>query len=233
MLSTVCKVAFATYILSSFKSLPGVYFLRFYHRIVQNIIFKTNVKHNAKILQSHPLGAMAQTKLTTYASPFECDLYLHKNNATYFTELDISRGDLMTKIFQKMFVESKNPLTPKGSWPYLPVANVFTNFLKQINPFEKYNVYSSVICWDDKWIYVLSRFTKNNDKVLCSISLTKYVFKNGRKTINPRDALIYCGLYNDEVEARSKLNYNLLTTKCGFHETEPLEKINFSEFIVI
>lgn len=233
MLCTAVQIAMCTYLLSSIKSLPGVYFIRFYYRIVQNIVFKKNFKHNAKVLQSHPLGAMSQTKISTYASPFECDFYLHKNNATYFTELDVSRGDLMTKIFQKMFVESKNDLTPGGSWPYLPVANVFTNFLKEISPFERYNVYSSVICWDDKWIYVLSRFTKRNDKVLCSISLTKYVFKDGRKTINPRDALKYCGLYTEEVEERSNKNYDLLTKRCGFHETEPLENMDFSDFLTI
>lgn len=124
----------------------------------------------------------------------------------------------MCKIFQKLILNSKH-------WPYVPVANVFTNFLREIKPFEKYVVTSSILCWDQKWIYVMSKFTKSNGKVLCSLSITKYVLKDGRKTINPKEALEACGIYNDEVAKVSEENLKLLTEKCGFHETKPLEEL--------
>lgn len=219
---TSLKYLFALYLLSSYKSLPGAYFIRFYSQIIPVVIlpYITGKKTaNIKKLASSKYGVFAHTELSTYASPFECDFYFHKSNSTYFEELDISRANLMSKIFQRLVLNSKK-------WPYIPVANVFTNFLKEIKPFEKYQVTSNILCWDEKWIYVLSRFTKKQGKVLCSISLTKYVLKDGGKTIIPQEALEFCHLYNEEVAKISAKNLQLLTEQCGFHETRPLQVLD-------
>lgn len=222
ILKGALKLIAALYLLSSYKSLPGAYFIRFYSTIFPNIVlpyltgFRTK---NLKKLAGSKYGSFGASTMSTYASPFECDFYLHKSNSTYFEELDISRSDLMTKVFQKLFFKSKH-------WPYIPVANVFTNFLKEIRPFERYAVTSQIFCWDEKWIYVMSRFTKKNGTVLCSLSLTKYVLKDGRKTISPESALEICGLYNKEVAEISAKNLKLLTEQSGFHETKLLEALN-------
>lgn len=219
---TLLKYLSVLYFLSSYKSLPCAYFFRFYYHIIPTIFlpYITGRKTaNIAKLASNRYGCFGHTELSTYVSPFECDFYFHKSNSTYFEELDISRADLMCKIFQKLMLNSKK-------WPYIPVANVFTNFLKELKPFEKYLVTSRILCWDEKWIYVLSRFTKNNGKILCSISLTKYVLKDGRKTISPKEALEFCDLYNEEVAKISEKNLVLLTEHCGFHETKPLEALD-------
>lgn len=236
LISTLFKYGFYAYLLLSYKSLPGAYFIRFYRKAIGNILipFLFGSKGDAGAmeevqarLQQDKFGAFAQTKLSTYVAPWDCDLYLHKNNATYFEDLDISRCDVMTKIFHGLFA------TKEKAWPYVPVANVFTNYMKELKPFESYNIYSSILCWDQKWIYVISRFTKNNDKTLCSISLTKYVLKDKRKTIPPKDALIECKLWNEEVEALNAKQFQILTKECGFHETTPLEEMDFSKFLTI
>lgn len=222
----ILAILFIIYLVSSFKSLPGAYFFRFYYYTFGNIIspyFFGKDTAIIKKLQSNKYGCFAYAELDTYASPFECDFYFHKSNSTYFEELDISRGDLMTKIFQKLFINAKK-------WPYVPVANVFTNFLKEIKPFQKYAVKSSILCWDNKWIYVMSKFTTNNGKNLCSLSLTKYVLRDGRKTIPPSEALEFCGLYNEEVEKISARNLEILTKQSGFHETTPIEQLDHEYF---
>lgn len=78
----------------------------------------------------------------------------------------------------------------------------------------------------------MSRFTKKKRTVLCSLSLTKYVLKDGRKTISPKDALDICGLYNEEVASISAKNLELLTEQSGFHETKPLEGLKH-EYLTI
>ncbi|SCW03712.1 LAFE_0G16556g1_1 [Lachancea fermentati] len=206
---------------STYKSLPGAYFLRFYYYVIRDILIpQISGKQSKTItqLQKDKFGCFAYTTLSTYASLFECDFYLHKSNSTYFEELDISRTDLMAKIFQKLFTTSKR-------YPYVPVANVFTNFLKEIKPYQPYEVKSCIFCWDEKWIYVMSRFYIEKGSRLASLSLTKYVLKDGRKTITPRDALEICGLYNKDVEKISQENYKILSEQCGFQETRPLENI--------
>lgn len=218
----IIKWVLGLYLLSSYKSVPGAYFVRFYSAVfpylLVPLITGNKDTENIRRLQSNKLSAIGYVEYTTYNSPMECDFYLHKNNVTYFTELDVSRAELMTKIFQKLLIEGKK-------YAYIPVANVFTNYLKEIKPFEIYNVSSRIICWDEKWIYVVSRFTKKNNTVLCSFSLTKYVLKDGRKTIPPREALEFCGLYNDEVAKISAENYKTLVEKSGFHDTTLLEEM--------
>ncbi|SMN21855.1 similar to Saccharomyces cerevisiae YBR096W Putative protein of unknown function [Maudiozyma saulgeensis] len=221
---TILKWFLGFYLVSSYKSVPGAYFVRFYAAIFPLLLGplitgKKNTE-NIKKLQKNEMSALGYVKYKTYASPMECDFYLHKNNATYFTELDISRGELMTKLLQKIFLDS-----PK--YPYIPVANVFTNFLKEIKPFESYTVSSNILCWDEKWIYVASRFMKKNDTILCSFSLTKYVVKDGRKTIPPKDVFEFCGIYNEKVEKIAKENYKILSENSGFHDTTLLEQIKY------
>ncbi|EDO17017.1 hypothetical protein Kpol_1065p33 [Vanderwaltozyma polyspora DSM 70294] len=219
---SLAKYLFYLYLISSYKSVPGAYFVRFYYYAIRRLILPIFAGKNTKtiqFLQNNELGCFAHSKINTYASPFECDLYFHKNNATYFTELDISRCELMCGIFQKLFLESKK-------WPFVPVANVFTNFLKEIKPFESYSVTSNILCWDEKWVYVMSKFTKKNNTVLCSLSITKYVLKDGRKTIQPIEALKFCGCYNEKVQKISDQNLDILQNKSGFHETKPLEELD-------
>ena len=177
--TTIVKLIIGVVLASTYKSLPGAYFLRFYYYVLKDLLFPMwfgkNTENIAR-LQRNEFGCFSYTKLKTYASLFECDFYLHKSNSTYFEELDIARTDLMLKIFQKLFLNSKRV-------PYVPVANVFTNYLKEIGPYQPYEVRSCILCWDEKWIYVLSRFLVKNGTQLASISITKYVLKDGRKTI--------------------------------------------------
>lgn len=221
LFNTIIKYSVGLYLLSSYKSLPLAYFVRFYYYCFKNLIapeiFGKNTK-NIKELQDNKYGVFTYSSLSTYASPFECDFYFHKSNSTYFEELDISRGDLMSRIFQKLFLNSKK-------WPYVPVANVFTNFLKEIRPYQPYKVKSCILCWDEKWVYVMSKFIIGKN-TLASLSITKYVLKDGRKTIKPKDALEFCGIYNDDVEAISQANFKILTEKSGFHATALLEELD-------
>ncbi|CAR27394.1 hypothetical protein ZYGR_0I06680 [Zygosaccharomyces rouxii] len=222
-LFAIFKYLFLFYLVSSYKSLPGAYFVRFFWAAFPSYLLPRLLgireTENIKKLQRNKYGCFAHATTSTYVSPFEVDFYLHKSNSTYFEELDFNRTALMTRIFQKLGLE-------KGL-PYIPVANVFTNFLKEIKPFEKYQITSVILCWDQKWIYIMSRYTKKNGKVLCSLSLTKYVLKEGRKTVPPRVALEYCGLYNEEAAEISERNLKFLS-KSGFDNTVELENLEHS-----
>jgi hypothetical protein len=89
-------------------------------------------------------------------------------------------------------------------------------FKKAISPFSKYEVSSRILCWDQKWIYVVSHFAKpgssdtgstivnrqtrktvvakKGDDCIYATAITKYVFKQGRITCNPESIMHECGL---------------------------------------
>ncbi|KAH3682024.1 hypothetical protein WICPIJ_007016 [Wickerhamomyces pijperi] len=188
----ITKVVLALFAISTYKSLPLAYYFRIYWVFFKRLyLFKivSKYKHETKSI-------FEVSKYNTYNSPMECDFYLHKSNSCYSEELDIARSELMTSVLQKFFTEYQ---TESKQFPFVPVASLWTSFKKEIKPFEKYAIESRILGWDEKWIFVISKFVKVNG-VVASTSITKYVLKDGRKTIKPREAIKFQGLWSEEVE---------------------------------
>ncbi|KAL0944913.1 uncharacterized protein CTRU02_202800 [Colletotrichum truncatum] len=155
----------------------------------------------------------------------ECDYNMHKSNSKYFTDLDMSRGNISLVLFRKPF----NPFPgPKHFIMILGGANCV--WRKEIAPYEAYELWTRVLSWDEKWIYLVSHFVKAGkfvpseyamqpgdtkpkkgratggkevdvQKAVFASSIARYVFKNGRKTVPPEEVLTECGLLpQDEAE---------------------------------
>lgn len=146
----------------------------------------------------------------------ECDYNIHKSNSTYFTDLDISRGNLSLLLFSQRL-----SFQPTSTTAVMILSGVQCVFRREIKPYQPYEVWSRVLSWDEKWIYILSHFVergavrhkkyllqpkKHKDrcsgnksqsnqahKVFAS-AVSRYVFKQGRKTFPPEKMLIECGL---------------------------------------
>jgi acyl-CoA thioesterase FadM len=201
MLSSIFKFSMLAFAVSTYKSLPLAYYFRIYWCFGKNLIIAKYVKS----LQYRPKSVFEISEFNTYNSPMECDFYLHKSNSCYFEELDIARSHLMTTIFQKFFHDYK---TESGSYAFVPVGNIFGSFKREIKPFQKYSIKSRVLAWDNKWLFILSKFVIGKDKV-ASTMVTKYVLKDGRKTINPEQAIKFQGMWSEELELKNKENLKL------------------------
>lgn len=98
---------------------------------------------------------------------------------------------------------------------YVALAGTQCLFRKEIKPFEKFEVVSRLLTWDDKWLWVVSHFVKlgggkneksaagkkgekgstgTSERKIYATALSKYVFKNGRITVKPEDVLRESGL---------------------------------------
>ncbi|RYP42070.1 hypothetical protein DL767_000582 [Monosporascus sp. MG133] len=142
----------------------------------------------------------------------ECDANLHKSNSTYLIDLDISRAELLTRLFAHALRRTRAGLV---------LAGVDISFRREIRPLQAYETHSRVLAWDNKWIYVLSYHTKpgivvdgdagednlgwleallgkaesvqtqssRTTGLVFTVSVSKYVAKAGRRTISPRDLL--------------------------------------------
>lgn len=95
-------------------------------------------------------------------------------------------------------------------------------FRREIKPYQAYEVWSRVLSWDEKWIYIVSHFVKRGafphrrfllqpntpedrtrpkvgsdqspEKQVFASAVSRYVFKQGRKTFPPEQMLVECGL---------------------------------------
>jgi hypothetical protein len=159
--------------------------------------------------------------ITSSRSPLtECDINLHKSNSTYFSDLDISRSNLVMLLFRNKF---QTPYLPHK--PTLILSGVQCTFRKQIKPYQSYEMWTRILSWDDKWLYVVTHFvpkhmftpagyelqstpktprqglsrTRSNGEdgaqhYVFASAISRYVFKSGRKTVTPEEMFRRCDL---------------------------------------
>ncbi|KAH8598434.1 hypothetical protein B0O99DRAFT_699768 [Bisporella sp. PMI_857] len=155
---------------------------------------------------------------TTWSPLMELDFNLHKSNSTYFTDLDVSRAYLSGVLFGPLFLGGID-----GRRCNFIVGNVSCSFRREIKPYQRYEIWTRVASWDDKWIYMVTHFVerydhksarcvlqpgtstkrngehtkprraKGDSRVLAS-AITQFVCKRGRVTVPPAQALAECGL---------------------------------------
>lgn len=133
---------------------------------------------------------------------------MHKSNSTYFTDLDVSRTALVTRLYSpgvglvskeldKEFLEAskkEGKRAPKRKPVSIVLGSVYCSFKREIKPYELYEVHSKVISWDKKWMYILSSFVRparraGGEKTLLATAISKYVVKKGRLTVAPERIL--------------------------------------------
>ena len=166
-------------------------------------------------------ASLFQPVITTSRSPLvECDYNLHKSNSTYFADLDIARSHLLCCLFAKFIDTLRAPSQPdraKGAFSF-HLGAVTCHFKKAIRPYQAYDMWTRVLTWDEKWMYLITHIVDGkkvkpmgyslqpwkkpssnkppeNDNnaqphpAIFATSIAKYVFKRGRVTIPPETIL--------------------------------------------
>lgn len=127
----------------------------------------------------------------------------------------MSRGSLSMLLFRKAFQPFPGPeqLT-------MILGSTCCTWRKEIKPYQSYEIWTRVLSWDEKWIYMVAHFvepdsflptewvlkphskpakskTRTNkapSKAVFASSVSRYVFKSGRKTVPPEVVLQRCRL---------------------------------------
>jgi len=111
--------------------------------------------------------------------PNDCDINLHLNNGRYLTFMDLGRTHLLAQIglLGKLL---------KFRWaPVLSAAEI--NFLRPIQPFQKFDLGTRLLTWDDKYFYMEQRFVAGGQ--LCAVALVKGLFLHRGKRVQSREIL--------------------------------------------
>jgi hypothetical protein len=121
---------------------------------------------------------------TSYSPLTECDYNLHKSNSTYFTDLDVSRSHLVCCLLQPAITKlhynrtSKLILQPDGkpvrSRLNIMLGSVECTFKREIGMYQGYEMWSRLLCWDRKWLYVVTHFVKKG-----TVRPRSYILTNG------------------------------------------------------
>ncbi|KAJ6109460.1 hypothetical protein N7486_001695 [Penicillium sp. IBT 16267x] len=196
------------------KNLPFAWHFRLLYHFLGNLRWKPNDPFFPKgmaIVDAHgnpthpvfvPITVKSRTPL------LETDYNLHKSNSTYFSDLDVARTALVSRVYSpgvgltskeldeeflaKSQKEGKKP--PRRLPIMIVLGSVYCTFKREIKPFELYEMQSKVISWDQKWLYMLTVFLRpakkaGGEKTLLAIAVSKYVVKKGRLTVAPERIL--------------------------------------------
>src|SRR5262245_37149483 len=97
------------------------------------------------------------------------------NNGRYLTFMDLGRLHMVAQI------GLLGPVIRNRWMPVLAAAEV--NFIRQLAPFQKFDLVTRLVTWDDKYAYMEQRFESNG--ALCAHSFVKGLFlEKGRRISN-------------------------------------------------
>jgi len=111
--------------------------------------------------------------------PNDCDINLHLNNGRYLTFMDLGRVHLLTQI--GMLGE----LWRRRWTPVLSAAEI--NFIRPIQPLQKFDLVTRLLTWDEKYFYMEQRFLAAGQ--LCAVALVKGLFLHRRERVESRTVL--------------------------------------------
>ncbi|KAG9710195.1 hypothetical protein KCU69_g912, partial [Aureobasidium melanogenum] len=205
------KLLFFAYAVANWKSLPGAWTARlafYYFRELYRFKARPKTKESALDLHGNPVHPIFAVKSTSsYCSLRETDYNFHKSNSTYYADLDAARVPSMTAFYfpgrdklshgldeeyAKEAAEKGKPAPEVGATMFVALGGVYCSFKKEIKPFERYEMRSSVVAWDQKWIYNMTHFIKrgaDGNEIIAAAALSKYCVKKGRRTVPPERLL--------------------------------------------
>ena len=135
-------------------------------------------------------NALEETSLRFCVLPNDLDLNGHMNNGRYLTIMDIGRMDYVLRLRLAGYIIKNN---------YIPVlSSASMRYRLPLLPFQKYELKTRIVCWDDKWVFMEHRFVIADGKkagAVAAVGLVKGSFfsKKTRGTIPTGDIMAAIG----------------------------------------
>ncbi|BFZ55410.1 hypothetical protein PYCC9005_002451 [Savitreella phatthalungensis] len=174
---SLAKYTLALIYLLAWKNGLFVWHLRFGYYIL-----KRTIQYKVRPITTRDIWEVRT--VSSRASLGDLDYNLHKSNSTYFADADMARLDFALAHWDRL-------LLLKAEY-YVALGGVAASFKRQIDPYEHYDIQTKLVAWDEKWFFLSTRFV-NGKGIHKAQSVAQYVFKRGRKTIEPAEVLRLSG----------------------------------------
>jgi acyl-CoA thioesterase FadM len=123
------------------------------------------------------LGLLDESVVRLRVLPTDLDVNGHMNNGRYLTIADLGRADLFLRIG---LVDAMR----RYRWGGV-VASATVRFRRALNPFQRYELRSRLLCWDERWLFMEQRFTRRGE--LCAYALVKIQFSGRGARLRPQE----------------------------------------------
>ncbi len=117
--------------------------------------------------------------------PTDLDVLRHMNNGVYLSLQDLARVDYMIRMKAAAIIEKKG-------W-YPVVASEMIRFRMSLKCFQKFEIQTRLISWDEKYLYLEHKFVSRGEVVALGMIRARFLKKSGG-SVNPDDLLQALGL---------------------------------------
>ena len=116
--------------------------------------------------------------------PTDCDINLHMNNGRYLAFMDLGRLHFVAQI-------GLLGLILRRRWgAALGAAEI--NFIRPLSPFQKFELVTRLVTWDEKYAYMEQRFEAG--AALCAHAFVKGLFLDRGQRVRPPDVAAALGI---------------------------------------
>ena len=123
-----------------------------------NLLFRLFKTLALWILAPSRLGLLEESVVRYRVWPNDLDTNFHMNNGRYMTLMDLGRLDLLLRN------GSIRHLLGRRWYPVL--ASCLIRFRRPLNLFQRFEIRTRIVAWDEKWIYLEQRMLRGGDLVL-------------------------------------------------------------------
>lgn len=149
--------------LSNLKNLPGFWHIRVLRGIIYQIYFNPKTQT--------PKHLFAPTVTSSFNTLYDCDYNFHKSNSTYFADLDVARAHCVGALIRTGLTrlnrgdEEGLPQDARASGGRYTIAlgGVCCFFQRQIEPLQGFEIFTRLLAWDRKWVYIVSHVVKKGE----------------------------------------------------------------------
>lgn len=117
--------------------------------------------------------------------PTDLDLLWHVNNGVYFSIMDLARIDLLSRAGMAGRIRAKG-------WYPVVVAETM-QFRRSLNPFQRFEIETRVLGWDDKAIVLEQQFFRGDESVAHALVRARFLSRHGG-TVPPSELVAEFGL---------------------------------------
>lgn len=135
-----------------------------------NLLFRFFFYMMGSLFRSR-LELLGTSVLTFRVFPNDLDINGHMNNGRYLTLMDIGRMDLVVRC-------GMAKVAIKNGWKPM-VASAMIRFRKGLKPFQKYEMHSRIIGWDDRYTYLEHKIIRDDKVISAAIIKGSFVGKDG------------------------------------------------------
>lgn len=138
-----------------------------------------------------PADLFKPSIVASSASLMDCDYNGHKSNSTYFADLDVARANHVAALIRTSYERtnrgdleglSDELLQDKSGSKYIvALGAVGCVFRKELKPLQKFEIWTRLLAWDDRWMYIVSHVVKPG-----SVKPTRYTMQPWRKSDRKR-----------------------------------------------